>query len=514
MNSKKVALIILDGLGLAKPSQGNALFLSNIPFFHSLMRDYPNSQLDPKGVSVGLPFKQMGNSEVGHLNIGAGRIVYQSLSRINMAIEDGSFYTNEVLIKAMQLTKEKNTKLHIIGLTSEGGVHSHIHHLYGLLEMAKEQGLSEVYIHAILDGRDTAMKIGLKDIERLHIASRSIGIGKIASIIGRYYAMDRDKNWDRTQKAYEALVEGKGKPSYSINQAISEAYDNDETDEFVTPIVLMQGNKPVATIEQNDSVIFFNFRPDRTRQLTAALALKDFNGFKREKFIPITLTTFTEYDRHFDFPVAFYQDSVNTPLGEILEQNEIRQLRAAETEKYAHVTFFFNAMREEPYQNEERILVPSPKVPTYDLKPEMSAPELTDKVIEKLHEDSFEFLLLNYANPDMVGHSGKIDASIKALVAMDQCLEKLINELKAKHFDILVTADHGNVEEMIDKDGKPSKTHSFNNVPIIYIPSHKDQKVTLQDGILADIAPTILDLFGIPKPIPMTGHSIIKIIKD
>ncbi|XP_069673876.1 2,3-bisphosphoglycerate-independent phosphoglycerate mutase-like [Periplaneta americana] len=513
-NTNKVALIILDGLGLSEQVTGNAVKQAKMPTFNTLWKKYPHSELLAKGLSVGLPPKQMGNSEVGHLNIGAGRIVFQSLTQIDNSILNGEFFKNPALLEAMLKAKNEGKSLHLLGLVSHGGVHSSITHLYALLEMAKQVGLEKVYIHSLLDGRDTAMRVALDDITELEAFLKALGIGKIASVAGRFYGMDRDKNYDRTQKFYNSIVLGEGIEVHSASKAIQDAYEQGETDEFLKPRVIVDSVKtPVGLVQNGDSVILFNFRPDRVRQISQALGLTHFNDFPHPP-LSIFLTTLTEYHRDFTFPIAFKQQELSQTLGEVLQENKISQLRAAETEKYAHVTFFFNAMKEEPYSLEHRILTPSLKVETYDLAPQMSAKELTQSVVQKIQEENIQFLLLNYANPDMVGHSGKLDAVIKALETVDACLRILLDTLQKQDFDILITADHGNAEQMIDSFGNPCKTHTFSPVPFIFVPSLSKFKQTweIQNGILADLAPTILYLFGIPKPQEMTGNSLLRSI--
>ena len=451
----------------------------------------------------------MGNSEVGHTNIGAGRIVYQELTRITKSIEDGDFFSNEEFINAIENCKKNNSKLHILGLVSDGGVHSHNRHLYGLLEMAKRRDFEDVYVHCFLDGRDTPPASAENYIQELEEKMKEKGVGKIASLSGRFYAMDRDKRWNRVQKAYNALVFGKGETAGTAINAIESSYQKEVFDEFVEPTVIMNGDKPVATIEDGDSVIFFNFRPDRARQITRALVDPEFNEFETKK-MNLYFVCFTSYDETMpNVHIAFKKEPVKNTLGEVISKNGGKQLRIAETEKYAHVTFFFNGGEEKQYEGEDRILVPSPKVETYDMKPEMSAYEVTEKVIEAINSKKYNCIILNYANPDMVGHTGNLPAAIKAIETIDECVGKVVEAINAQKANLLITADHGNAEQMIDyKTGEPHTAHTTNLVPLVLV--SEKETVKLKEGKLADLAPTILDLMGIEKPEEMTGESLIE----
>ncbi|WP_427338851.1 2,3-bisphosphoglycerate-independent phosphoglycerate mutase [Caloranaerobacter sp. DY30410] len=508
MANKPVALIILDGWGIGKDYEGNAILKAKTPNYKMLLENYPSTKLEASGLSVGLPEGQMGNSEVGHLNIGAGRIIYQEFTRISKAIENGEFFEKQEFIKAVENAKKNNSSLHLMGLLSDGGVHSHNTHLYALLELAQKYGLKEVYIHCFLDGRDVPPKSAKKYIEELENKLSEIGVGKIATISGRYYAMDRDKRWDRTKKAYDAMVLGKGRVASTPIEALNKSYDEDITDEFVIPTVIVKDNNPIKVIEDNDSIIFFNFRPDRARQITRAFVDDNFDGFVRDKKVNVYFVCMTQYDKTIDNVEIAYKPQVyvNT-LGEYLSKKGLKQLRIAETEKYAHVTFFFNGGVEKPNEGEERVLIPSPKVATYDLKPEMSAVEVKEEVIKRINEDKYDFIVLNFANPDMVGHTGKFEAAVKAIETVDECLGDIVKLIVEKGGKVMITADHGNAEEMIDENtGKTITAHTTNKVPCIVI---GEGDVKLREGILADIAPTILDMMGIEKPNEMTGQSLI-----
>ncbi|WKV09681.1 2,3-bisphosphoglycerate-independent phosphoglycerate mutase [Thermoanaerobacterium sp. CMT5567-10] len=505
-----VMLVVLDGFGISESKEGNAIYTANTPNLDYYFKNYPNTKLIPSGLAVGLPEGQMGNSEVGHLNIGAGRIVYQELTRISKEIKEGEFFKKQEFLDAIENVKKNGSKLHLFGLLSDGGVHSHITHLFALMKLAKEQGLNEVYVHAFLDGRDVPPACAKEYVKSFEDESNRLGIGKIATIAGRYYAMDRDKRWDRTKKAYDAIALGKGVFANSPEEAIDIAYSKDQTDEFVEPTVILENEKPTATVDANDSIIFFNFRPDRARQITRAFIDEVFNYFEREKgYIPVYFVSMTQYDITFEnIHVAYKPENLKNTLGEYLSDKGIKQLRIAETEKYAHVTFFFNGGVEEPNKGEDRILIPSPKVATYDLKPEMSAYEVTDTVVEKIKSNQYGFILLNFANPDMVGHTGVFNAAVKAIEAIDECVGRIVRACQEVGGTILITADHGNSEQMIDPVTKePQTAHTTNPVPFIVI---GEGDVTLRnDGILADIAPTVLDIMGLPKPQEMTGKSLI-----
>lgn len=508
-----IGLIILDGWGISNCKKYNAIEQANIQNFRRLLEIYPNTALRANGLDVGLPEGQMGNSEVGHLNIGAGRIVYQDLTRITRDIQNGDFFKNEALVYALEKAKTEGKALHIMGLLSDGGVHSHITHLYALLEMAKRFNLPHVYIHVFLDGRDTPPANALVYIKELEEKILELNTGKIATVSGRYYAMDRDKRWERTEQAYNAIVLGEGVKADSAVKAVEASYILKETDEFVRPTVIIDSKgEPVGTVKEGDSIIFFNFRPDRARQLTKAFVDKDFEGFKRKKgYFRVYFVCMTRYDDEIrDVKVAYEPEIIKNTLGEIISRNKMKQLRIAETEKYAHVTYFFNGGEEKPFPGEDRILIPSPKVPTYDLKPEMSAYEVTETVIEKINNKEYDFIVLNYANPDMVGHTGNYEAAVKAVEFVDDCLNKVITAIDEQNGTAIIVSDHGNCEQMAYYEtGEPYTAHSSNKVPFILV-SRKLKDCRLREGgILADIAPTILDISAIEKPEEMTGSSLI-----
>ena len=508
MSEKLTMLMILDGFGINKNEKGNSIKLANTPNIDKLMKTYPITEIHTSGLDVGLPEGQMGNSEVGHTNIGAGRIVYQELTRITKSIEDGDFFGIPELVKAIENCKKNKSKLHIMGLLSDGGVHSHIRHLYALLELAKRKDFEDVYVHCFLDGRDTPPASGENYISELEKKMAEKGIGKIASICGRYYAMDRDKRYERIKKAYDALVNGIGNKENTAIQAIEKSYQEEKFDEFVEPTVICTNNEPVAKIEENDSIIFYNFRPDRAREITRAIVDEKFDGFER-KYFKTYFVCFTQYDETMpNVEIAFKPEKIENTFGEYISKKGLTQLRIAETEKYAHVTFFFNGGEEKQYRGEDRILVPSPKVPTYDLKPEMSANEVTEKVIEAINSKKYNCIILNYANPDMVGHTGNLEATIKAIETIDNAVGKVVKEIQKQNGVLIITADHGNAEQMIDnKTGEPHTAHTTNPVPLILIGM---ENIELKQGKLADIAPTMLDIMGLEKPKEMTGNSIIK----
>ena len=510
MKDKVTMLMILDGFGDNPHKDGNAIKLAKTPNIDKLMKKYPHTDIFTSGLHVGLPEGQMGNSEVGHTNIGAGRIVYQELTRITKSIEEGEFFTNQEFINAIDNCKKNNSKLHILGLVSDGGVHSHIRHLYGLLEMAKRRDFEDVYIHCFLDGRDTPPASGESYIMQLQDKMKEKEIGKIATISGRFYAMDRDKRWQRIQKCYDAMVNGEGIKATSPIKAIEDSYQKEVFDEFIEPTVICNGETPVATIENGDSVIFFNFRPDRAREITRAIVDKDFKEFET-KPLNLYYVCFTNYDETMpNVKIAFKKELLENTFGEIVSKNNLTQLRIAETEKYAHVTFFFNGGEEKQYKGEDRILVPSPKVETYDLKPEMSAYEVTDKVVEALKNDKYDVVILNFANTDMVGHTGSLEAAIKAVEAVDECVGKIVEIIEEKKGNLIITADHGNAEQMIDyTTGEPHTAHTTNPVPIILVTDNKEYKLK-ENGKLADLAPTMLDLMGIKKTKEMTGESLLE----
>ncbi|HHY59360.1 MAG TPA: 2,3-bisphosphoglycerate-independent phosphoglycerate mutase [Clostridia bacterium] len=511
MKNIPLVLAILDGWGLRDDPTANAIAMANLPNYREMWRTYPTTSLRCSGEDVGLPHGQMGNSEVGHLNIGAGRIVYQELTRINRAIKDGSFFRNSELVKAMEHVQAKGTRLHLMGLVSDGGVHSHLDHLYALLFMAKQAGIGQVFIHAFLDGRDVSPTSGLGYVKALEEKCREIGVGKIATVMGRYYAMDRDKRWERVERAYRAMVLGEGRKATLAQMAVEQSYEAGITDEFVEPAVIVDGEgKPLVTIEQDDAIICFNFRADRARQITRAFVDEDFAWFDRPKgFMPVYYLCMTEYDITIKAPVAFGPQNLDNTLGQVLSKAGLRQLRIAETEKYAHVTFFFNGGVEAPNEGEDRILIPSPKVATYNLKPEMSAVEVTDRLLEELAKDLYQVVILNYANPDMVGHTGVLEAAVKAVETVDLCLGRVRQAVQAKGGAMIVTADHGNAEMMVDgENGGPHTAHTSSLVPFILV-ADDYRDVKLREGSLQDIAPTMLELIGLPKPAEMTGQSLI-----
>lgn len=510
MSKKPVVLMVLDGYGLNDRTEGNAIAMAKTPVMDKLMKECPFVQGQASGLAVGLPDGQMGNSEVGHMNIGAGRIIYQDLTRITKAIEDGDFFENQVLLDAMENCKKHDSDLHLWGLLSDGGVHSHITHLYGLLEMAKRQGLTKVYVHAFLDGRDTPPASGKDFVEELEKEMAKIGVGRIASLSGRYYAMDRDNNWDRVQKAYDSLVKGEGVQAESAVKAMEDSYAQDVTDEFVLPTVIMENGKPLSVVKENDSVIFFNFRPDRAREITRAFCDDQFTGFDRP-FLKINYVCFKDYDETIpNKTIAFEKENIENTFGEYLAKCGKKQLRLAETEKYAHVTFFFNGGVEEPNVDEARLLVNSPKdVATYDLKPEMSAPEVGMDLVEAIKSDKYDVIVINFANPDMVGHTGVIPAAVAAVERVDSLVGDAVQAVKDVDGVLFICADHGNAEKMIDYEtGEPHTAHTTNPVPFILV--NADPKYKLREGgCLADIAPTLLEIMGLEQPEEMTGKSLL-----
>ena len=498
--------MILDGWGLGKDPKVSAIDKAKTPYIDSLYKNYPSAKLTTFGESVGLPKGQMGNSEVGHINLGAGRIVHQELAKINVAIEKNTFQNQQNLKNSLKTIQKTNKKLHFIGLLSDGGVHSHINHLEGLLDICEKMKISNICIHVFTDGRDVDPKSGIDFIIRLNNKIKSSG-AKIATVIGRYFAMDRDNRWERIKKSYDLLTKGTGKKSNNIKNSINESYKNGISDEFIEPIVITDDNgNPNGLIEEEDHVIFFNFRTDRGRQLTRALTQEDFPDLEMKK-LKLNFLTMTNYDKSFkDVNVIYNSENLKDTLGEILENNNKTQIRIAETEKYPHVTFFFNGGREKPFKNENRILCPSPKVATYDLKPEMSAIEVKDSIIKEIKKSNTDFICLNFANPDMVGHTGNISAAIKACEVIDTCSEEIIKNAMENNYSIIVIADHGNCDIMKNQDGSPNTAHTTNMVPIIVV----DKQINkVFDGILGDIAPTILDLMNIKKPALMTGKSLI-----
>lgn len=508
MKNKLTMLMILDGFGENGEERANAVKLANTPNIDKLMKTCPTTDIHTSGLDVGLPEGQMGNSEVGHTNIGAGRIVYQELTRITKSIEDGDFFTNEEFVAAIENCKKYNSKLHIIGLLSNGGVHSHIRHLFGLLELAKRRDFEDVYVHCFMDGRDTPPSSGESFISELEEKMKEKGVGKIATITGRFYAMDRDKRWQRVEKAYNALVKGEGEKATSAIGAVESSYQKEIFDEFIEPTVIVNGETPVATIGKHDSVIFYNYRPDRAREITRALVDKEFNEFEVEKDLDLYYVCMTSYDETMpNVHIAFKKEELKNTFGEYISNKGLTQLRIAETEKYAHVTFFFNGGEEKQYKGEDRILVPSPKVETYDLKPEMSAYEVADKVVEAINSEKYDCIILNYANPDMVGHTGNLEAAIKAIETIDECVGRVVEAVQKQEGVLLITADHGNAEQMIDyKTGEPHTAHTTNPVPLILVGM---EEAKLKEGKLADIAPTMLDIMHLDKPEEMTGESLL-----
>lgn len=506
--NRPVVLMILDGWGLAPEGPYNAAKLANTPTLDRLFKECAHASLACCGETVGLPTGQQGNSEVGHLNLGAGRIVYQDLLRIENDIKTGSYLKNETFNELMDATKKSGKKLHLMGLLSDGGVHSHQNHLYELIKLARNKGLTEVYIHAFLDGRDVPPDSGLSYVQQLESVLREYGVGKIATVSGRYYAMDRDKRWDRIEKAWRAMVLGEGEVAISGEEAVRQSYEKDIMDEFVLPTVIQNNGNAVATLDDGDSVIFYNYRADRAREIINALGLEDFDGFSIENRPILNILTMTEYEAGMDkwLTIAYPPLHLKNTLGEWLSAHGCRQLRIAETEKYAHVTFFFNGGIEEANPLETRVLVPSPKVATYDLQPEMSAKEVTDVVVKALNENTADFILVNFANPDMVGHTGKLDAAVSAVEAVDAGVERIVDALSNTDGRMIICADHGNCEMMADDEGRPVTSHTTNRVPIILVGA---PDIKIHDGALCDVSPTILDLLNLEVPTEMTGHSLI-----
>ena len=508
------ALIILDGFGCRDDANGNAIKADGAQNIHALWQEYPHTKIGASGEDVGLPDGQMGNSEVGHLNIGAGRIVYQELTRITKAIKDGDFFENEAFLGAVENCKKHDSALHLYGLLGPGGVHSHEKHLYALLELAKRSGLTKVFVHCFMDGRDVPPQSGKGFMENLEAKLKEIGVGRIASVMGRYYAMDRDNRFERVEKAYAALVYGEGVYDESAVHAMQSSYDNGVTDEFVLPVVITENGKPVATIKANDSIIFYNFRPDRAREITRSFIFPDFDGFERKNgYFPVYYVCMTQYDKTFAerVHVAFKPQTLTNTFGEYLAANGKTQLRIAETEKYAHVTFFFNGGVEAPNENEDRALIPSPKVATYDLKPEMSAYEVADEAVKRIESGKYDVMILNFANPDMVGHTGVMEAATAAVHAVDACVKKVVDAILANGGRAIITADHGNCEQMYDSDPSiPFTAHTTNPVPVILVDQKRKNAMLRENGKLSDLAPTLLTLIGLQQPKEMTGESLIK----
>lgn len=511
MSKKPTVLMILDGYGLNERADGNAVAQAKTPVMDRLMKEYPFVEGNASGMAVGLPDGQMGNSEVGHLNMGAGRIVYQELTRITKEIADGDFFENQALLAAVENCKEKGSDLHLFGLLSDGGVHSHNTHMYGLLELAKKKGLDRVYLHAFLDGRDTAPTSGKGFVEDAVKKMEEIGVGQVATVMGRYYVMDRDNRWDRVEKAYKALVEGVGDTAECPAAAVQASYGLDVNDEFVVPTVIVKDGKPVATVKDGDSVIFYNFRPDRAREITRAFCDEEFTGFERKGGrIKTTYVCFTDYDMTIPNKlVAFHKVELTNTFGQFLAANGKKQLRLAETEKYAHVTFFFNGGVEVPNEGEERLLVNSPKVATYDLQPEMSAYAVADNLVEAIESKEYDVIIINFANPDMVGHTGIMEAAVKAVEVVDECVGRAVDALLKVDGQMFICADHGNAEQLVDYEtGAPFTAHTINPVPFLLV--NYDPEYTLREGgCLADIAPTLIEMMGLVQPAEMTGKSLL-----
>lgn len=510
MKKRPTVLMILDGYGLDDNKKGNAVYEGRTPVMDRLMAECPFVKGNASGLAVGLPEGQMGNSEVGHMNMGAGRIVYQELTKITKSILDGDFLENKALLQACDNVKKNQTSLHMFGLVSDGGVHSHIEHIYGLLKLAKKQGVTNVFVHCFLDGRDTPPTSGKAFVEQLEAKMQELGVGAVASVMGRYYAMDRDNRWDRVEKAYNALVKGQGETAQSGPAGIQASYDAEKTDEFVLPTVVVKDGAPLATIKDNDSVIFYNFRPDRAREITRTFCDDSFEGFERGERVKTTFVCFTDYDVTIKNKlVAFVKEEITNTLGEFLAANNMTQVRIAETEKYAHVTFFFNGGVEVPNKGEDRILVKSPKVATYDLKPEMSAYEVCKKLVEAIKSGKYDVVIINFANPDMVGHTGVENAAIKAIEAVDECVGRTVDAIREVNGQMFICADHGNAEHLIDDEtGEPYTAHTTNPVPFVLVNADPSYKLR-EGGCLADIAPTLIELMGMEQPKEMTGKSLL-----
>lgn len=504
--SSPTMLMILDGFGSAPAGKGNAISLAKTPHLDSIFQSYPHTTIKACGLDVGLPDGQMGNSEVGHMNIGAGRIVYQDLTRITKAVEDGSFFANPAFQKAVDHVKHNNSALHFFGLVSDGGVHSHIDHLLALIDLAKKNHIEKVFVHCFLDGRDVPPNCAQVYTDQLEAYMKEKNTGSIATISGRYYAMDRDKRWERLEKAYTAMTSGKGQREATAAAAIAASYERNQADEFLLPTVV----NPDGLVHDNDAIIMFNFRPDRAREITRAFVDTSFDGFEREKVISnLTYVCMTQYDTEMpNVLLAYPPESYANTLGQYVSSQGLRQLRIAETEKYAHVTFFFNGGVEDPNPGEERILIPSPKVATYDMQPEMSAPEVTEAVLKEIEKDQFDLIILNFANADMVGHTGVMEAAIKAIETLDGCVPSIVEAMLAKDGTILLTADHGNADVMLDEESNVVTAHSLNPVPLVHI--SKNAAPLLDDGRLCDLAPSLLTIMGLPIPEEMTGHSLLK----
>ena len=516
MDKRPVVLCIMDGLGINPNHAHNAVYEAKTPVLDNLMKTCPFALGQASGLAVGLPEGQMGNSEVGHLNMGAGRVVYQELTRITKSIEDGDFFENAALVSAVENCKKNDSSLHLMGLVSPGGVHSHMNHLFGLLELAKKNGLSKVYVHCFLDGRDTPPSSGKEYVEELEKKMKELSVGQVASVMGRFYAMDRDNRWDRIQKAYDTMTKGNGELCDSATAAIQKSYDTTDadgkklTDEFVIPCAIAKDGKPIGLVKDGDSIVFFNFRPDRAREITRCFCDDEFTGFDRGSRIKTTYVCFVDYDDTIKNKlVAYGKERIDNTLGEYVSKQGLKQARIAETEKYAHVTFFFNGGIEEPNEGEDRILVPSPKVATYDLKPEMSAPEVCDKLVEAIESSNYDMIIINYANADMVGHTGVEAAAIKAVETVDTCVGRTVEAIKKVNGVMIICADHGNAEQLVDyTTGEPFTAHITNPVPFILV-NAKEGEGLMEGGKLCDLAPTLLELMGLEQPKEMTGHSLL-----
>ena len=517
---KPVMLVILDGWGMGEDNRSNAITNANLPTYKKLNEYYPCVALQASGISVGLPWGEPGNSEVGHMTLGAGKVIYQNMPRITMAISDGSFFKNPALLEAIKKSKENNSAVHLMGLLGRGSVHSNLDHIYALLEMLRDQKVEKVFLHVFTDGRDSAPNSGVESIKELEFRLEKYGIGKIATLSGRYFAMDRNNNWDRVEKAYRAMVKNEGAMVEDIEKYLTASYRKEIYDEYIEPAVICENGQPVGKIQDHDSIIFFNYREDRARQITKALTVPSFSKFPAKKFKQLFFVTMTQYEDDLPVAVAFPPIKIQMCLGKILGEKKMHQLRIAETEKFAHVTYFFNGGNEEPYPGEDRLIVPSKDVSSFDKMPEMSAREITEKVLQNIDRDKYDFILLNFANSDIVGHTGNIKAAIKAIETVDECLEKIIQKTLSVGGQLLITADHGNVEEMINiHTGEKDTEHSTNPVPLWYVtPDNFSKKLkklnTIEiSGILSDIAPTILDILDIEKPVEMTGESLLEFLK-
>ncbi len=509
---KKVILVVADGWGIAPAGPGNYISFADTHHFDGFLKKYPHCENEASGLAVGLPDGAQGNSEVGHLHMGAGRIVWQMFQRVNNAVEDKTFFENEALLNAIEYARKNNSRLHLMGLCSDEGVHAHTNHLLALMEMAKERGVNDVFIHFYADGRDVAEKSARKYVDIIESKAKEMGGGRISTVIGRYYSMDRDTNWDRTEKAYNALTQGIGFKAKSATQAIEDAYKRgDKTDYYIQPTVIVDdAGVPIGTIKDNDSVLFFNFRTDRPRQLVNAFLLKDFDAFKRNVVLDVMFTTMTRYDKAIDCPVAFREHRVENNLGQVIAKHGLKQLRLAETEKYAHVTYFFNSQVEDPNDGEERVMISSSKVASYDLKPEMSAYEIASAAVKEIQKKEFDFILMNFANCDLVGHSAVKEAIVKCVGVVDVCLDKVVRAGLENGYVVVVTADHGSAEDKLYPDGKPKPAHSTNPVPFIVISGDERLKrIKLKNGGQKDVAPTVLDIMGVEKPKEMSGESLV-----